>query len=76
MRFLFFGCRHTWEYKYLGFTSSALSAPLRLLSKRILRILTTQWNQGLVAILILGVKRMRYQTKKRGNEMLRRWVMQ
>jgi hypothetical protein len=54
-----FGCRHTWEYKYLGFTSNALSALLRLLSKRTLRILTTWWNQGLVAILNLGVNKMR-----------------
>ena len=54
-----FGRRHTWEYKYLGFTSSVLGALLRSHSKQILRILTTQWNRGLVAILNLGVNRMR-----------------
>jgi len=59
MLFFYFECRHTWEYKYLGFTSSALSVLLRSLSKQTLRILTTQWNQGLVEILNLGVNRMR-----------------
>ena len=61
MRFLFyFVCRHTWAYKYLGFTSSVLGAQLRWPSKQIPKIQTTRWNLELVGILNLGVKRMRW----------------
>jgi hypothetical protein len=51
-------CRHTWAYKYLGFTSSVLGAQLRLLSKKTPRIQTKRWNLRLVGILNRGVKRM------------------
>jgi hypothetical protein len=51
--FVYFVCRHSWAYRYFGFTSSALGAQLRLFLKQTPKIQIIQWNLGLVEILIL-----------------------